>query len=86
MATQQPRRFLERTDDIFLTQVMKDLMRADCLLDLTLANKAELVRDVKAGGSLGCSNHEIVDFRIMRGGEKSKKKQDHSPGIQKSCH
>lgn len=53
-------------------------MRADCLLDLTLANKAELVRDVKAGGSLGWSNHEIVDFRIMREGKKRKK----NPGSQ----
>lgn len=32
------------------------------LLDLVLSNSDGLVRDVKAGGSLGCSNHEMVEF------------------------
>jgi len=25
---------------------------------------------VKAGGSLGCSDHEMVEFRILRGGSR----------------
>ena len=28
-------------------------------------NKEELVIDVKAGGSLGCSDHEMVEFRLL---------------------
>lgn len=35
-------------------------------LDLLLTNKEKLVKDVKANGSLGCSYHELVAFRILR--------------------
>jgi len=41
------------------------------LLDLVLTNRAGLVEDVKAGGSLGCSDHEMVEFRILRGGSRA---------------
>lgn len=34
-------------------------------LDLALTNKKGLVGDVKVGNSLGCSNHKMVEFRIM---------------------
>lgn len=42
-------------------------MRTVVLLDLVLANKEGLVGEVKAGNSLGCSDHEEVEFRILRG-------------------
>ena len=29
------------------------------------------VEDVKAGGRLGCSDHEMVEFRILRGGSRA---------------
>ncbi|PKU47795.1 hypothetical protein llap_1904 [Limosa lapponica baueri] len=41
-------------------------MTRGVLVDLILTNKHGLVWDVKTGGSLGCSDHEIVDFRILR--------------------
>jgi len=37
------------------------------LLDLVLTNRDGLVEDVKSGGSLGCSDHEVVEFRILCG-------------------
>ena len=40
-------------------------MRRGVLLDLILTNKERSVGDVKVGSSLGCSNHEIVEFRIL---------------------
>jgi len=40
------------------------------LLDLVLTNKEGLVEDVKVGGRLGCSDHEMVKFRILRGGSR----------------
>ena len=43
------------------------------LLDLVLTNKEGLVRDVKTGGSLGCSDHEMVEFGILCGRSKSSK-------------
>jgi len=44
---------------------MEKLTNEDVLLDLTLSNKEELARNVKAGGSFGCSDHEIVAFRML---------------------
>ena len=38
----------------------------DAFLNLILTNKAELV-----GVSLGCTNREMVEFRILRGGSKA---------------
>ncbi|GAB0190586.1 mitochondrial enolase superfamily member 1 [Grus japonensis] len=42
-------------------------MRKGVLLDLVLTNKEGLVEDLKVGGSLGCSDHEMVEFRILCG-------------------
>lgn len=35
------------------------------LLDLVLKIQEELVEDTKVGGSLGCSDHEMVEIRIL---------------------
>jgi len=40
------------------------------LLDLELTNRDRLVEDVKAEGSCGCSDHEMVEFRILCGGSR----------------
>jgi len=37
--------------------------RQEVLLDLVLTNRNGLVRNVKVGGSLGCSEHEMVGSR-----------------------
>jgi len=63
----QPRRFLQSIDDNFLMQVVEEPTRKGALLDLVLTNEEGLVEDVKVGGRLGCSNHEIMEFRIQRG-------------------
>ncbi|KAJ7407621.1 hypothetical protein BTVI_62589 [Pitangus sulphuratus] len=43
----------------------------DVLLDLILTNKEGFVDDVKVGGSLGCSNHKIVEFSIEQRGSRA---------------
>ncbi|GAB0208992.1 mitochondrial enolase superfamily member 1 [Grus japonensis] len=48
-------------------QVVEEPTRRGVLLDLVLTNKEGLVGDVKDGGSLGCSGHEMVEFRILHG-------------------
>ncbi|KAK4807056.1 hypothetical protein QYF61_018397 [Mycteria americana] len=53
-------------------KVIEELMRGDALLDLIYPNKEELNRDVKFRGSLGCSDHEMVEFRILRERNKTK--------------
>lgn len=38
--------------------------------DLVLPNKERLTRDVMAGGCLGCSSHEMVEFKFLYGRNK----------------
>ncbi|GAB0177853.1 hypothetical protein GRJ2_000250600 [Grus japonensis] len=66
----QSRKFLECVDDNFLFQVIEESMRKGAMLDLVLTNKKGLVGDVKLKGSLGCSDHEMVEFRILRAAKK----------------
>ncbi|GAB0186142.1 mitochondrial enolase superfamily member 1 [Grus japonensis] len=62
----QSRRFLEGLDDNFLLQVIEEPTRRGAMLDLVLTNKEGLVGNVKLKGSLGCSDHEMVEFKILR--------------------
>ncbi|GAB0206109.1 hypothetical protein GRJ2_003076500 [Grus japonensis] len=63
----QSRKFLECVNDNFLLQVIEEsTTRRGTMLDLSLTNKEGLVRDVKLKGSLDCSDHEMVEFRILR--------------------
>jgi len=68
----QSRRFFECIDSNFPIQV-REPIRRDALLGLILANEG-VVGNVKAKGSLGCSDHEMVEIRILRAGRKVKSK------------
>ena len=67
----QSRRLPECIDDNFLTQVIKEPRREDALLDLILTKKEGLVGDVKARDNVGCSDQEMMEFRIPRGKSKT---------------
>ena len=41
-------------------------MRKGAMLDLVLTNKERLVSNMNLKGSLGCHNHEMVEFKILR--------------------
>ncbi|KAJ7409794.1 hypothetical protein BTVI_55579 [Pitangus sulphuratus] len=41
-------------------------MRRGAIMDLVLTNKQGLVGNVKLKDSLGCSDHEMVEFKILR--------------------
>jgi len=62
----QPRRFLESVKDKFLVQVIDGPTQGEALLDLVLTNAEESIREVKIGGSLGCSGHALVEFVILK--------------------
>jgi len=63
----QPRRFLECTDDDnFLIQAIEDPMRRGAMLDLVLTNQEGLVGTVKLKGRLGCRDHAMVEFKLLR--------------------
>ncbi|GAB0209305.1 hypothetical protein GRJ2_003396200 [Grus japonensis] len=70
----QSRKFLECVNDNFLLQVIEEPMRKGAMLDLILTNKEGLVGDVKLKGSLGCSDHEMVEFRILRAARRASSK------------
>ena len=45
------------------------------MLDLVLSSEEESIRDIKIGGSLGCSDHALVEFVILKNAGLAKKKQ-----------
>jgi len=67
----QSRRFLQSIIDNFLVQVVEEPTRKVTLLDLVLTNKEGLEEDVNVAGRLGCSDHEMVEFRILCGGSRA---------------
>jgi len=48
--------------------------RGDVILDLLVTSARDLIGDVKIGGSLGCSDHALVELAVLRdlAQEKSK--------------
>ncbi|PKU43415.1 rna-directed dna polymerase from mobile element jockey-like [Limosa lapponica baueri] len=72
MTTQQgTSKFLECVDDNFLLQAAEQPTRRGAMLDLVLTNKEGLVGSVKLKGSLGCSDHEMVEFKILRAARRA---------------
>jgi len=57
-------RFLDCADENFLLQVTEEPMRRGAMLDPALTYK--LLGNVKLKGSLGCSDHEMMEFKILR--------------------
>jgi len=51
--------------------VVEEQTKKGALLDLVLTNKEGLVEDVKVGGRLGCSDHEVLELRILGGGSRA---------------
>ncbi|GAB0190834.1 hypothetical protein GRJ2_001548700 [Grus japonensis] len=49
-------------------------MRRGAVLDLILTNKEGLVGNVKLKGSLGCSDHDVVEFKILRAARRAHSK------------
>ncbi|KAF1446069.1 hypothetical protein FQV07_0012861, partial [Pygoscelis papua] len=64
VSCRQSRRLLECIEDNFLSQVIGNPTRGDAILDLLVTNASELIGNVKIGGSLGCSDHALVEFAV----------------------
>ena len=47
-------------------QLVREPIREGALLDLLFVNREGLVDDVVVGGQLGHSDHEIIEFSILR--------------------
>ena len=42
------------------------------MLDLLLTNEEESIRDIRIGGRLGCSDHALVEFLILKNASLAK--------------
>lgn len=70
----QHSRFLQCIDDNMLLHVTKEPIRRGVLLDLILTNKDRLVGNMKVKSSLGCTDHEMMEFRTLRERRRVKRK------------
>ncbi|GAB0190824.1 ras GTPase-activating protein 1-like [Grus japonensis] len=66
VSCRQSRKLLEYIEDNFLSQVTDSPIRGYVILDLMVTNASELMKDIKIGGSLGCSDHALVEFTVLR--------------------
>ena len=62
----QSRRLLECFEDNFLSQVTDSATWGGAILDLLVTNASELGGDVKIGGSLGSSDHAVMELAVLR--------------------
>jgi len=53
-------------------QVLDKLTGAVMFLDLFLTSSEELIKEVKTGGTLGCSDHALLEFVVLRKMDLSK--------------
>ncbi|PKU28388.1 dtw domain-containing protein 2 [Limosa lapponica baueri] len=67
----QSREFLECINGKFLLQVIEEPKRRGAVLDLVLTNKEGLVGNAKPKGSLSCSDHEMVEFKILKAARRA---------------
>ena len=58
-------KFLERIEDCFPTQMLEVPTRKEALLDLLVTNRESLLCNISVSDSLGCSDHNIVEFGIL---------------------
>ena len=58
-------KFLECVEDCFLIQMLDVPTRNEALLDLLLTNQENLLCNISISDSLGCSDHNIVEFGIL---------------------
>lgn len=59
--------------DTFLGQTRDSPTRGDMIMDPMVTNASELIGDINIGGSLGCSDHALTYFTVMRGVGQVKK-------------
>ena len=63
-AEAEGQRFLELTEDMFLTQHVKDATRGSNILDLILSTNSNQIRNVNVKEKFGTSDHNIIEFEI----------------------
>lgn len=62
--TSKSGKFPKLVKDNFLSEVLSEPTRKYASLDL-FVNKERLLGDVMVGGSLGCDDHQKVEFKVL---------------------
>lgn len=68
-ANAEGQKFLDVTEDLFLTQHVKEATRANNILDLILSTNHNQIRNVIVTEKLGSSDHNIIEFEIITKGQ-----------------
>jgi len=55
-----------------LSQIIDTPIGGGAILDHVVTNASELIDDMKTGGSLGYSDHALVEFTLLRDTRKSR--------------
>ena len=63
-AGSEGQKFMELTEDQFLTQHIKEPTRGNNILDLILSTNPNQITNVKVGEKFGTSDHNIIEFEI----------------------
>lgn len=67
LTEKQSRKLLERVEDNFLAEMLESLTRGEAMLNLLTSPISCSALVSKTGGSLGCSDHTLVELSIFRG-------------------
>ena len=51
---------------------MDEAIAGDAQVDLLFTNKDKLIGEIIIDGSFGCSDHEMEEFKIPRGGKRKR--------------
>lgn len=59
-------KFLTCVEYNILFQKVEDTTKESSIFDLALTNRKELLKDVEVMGNLGRSNHNMIEFIILK--------------------
>jgi len=62
----QSRRLLECIEENFLSWIIDSPIRGNAIPNLLVVNASELIRVIKTRGSLGCSDHALIESAVLR--------------------
>ncbi|XP_074436717.1 interferon gamma receptor 1 isoform X2 [Larus michahellis] len=74
VSCRQSRTLVECMEGNNLSQVIDNPIRGAVILDLMVTNVSELIGDINIGGSLGCSDHALVEFAVLKDMGQAKSK------------
>lgn len=79
----QSRGILDSIEDNILVQELDKPTRSESLLDQVLTSAEKMIKEIKIGVNLGCSDHALIEIMILKYVGLGKE-QSQSPELQES--